>query len=203
MPSARSVAFYVLPGKHGVGVGGGGQVEHALERGRFLGNPVGQFCQRLGRGDPYGDRDARPLPNPCPKFPAIGLPLPRLQPQEGFVNRIDLHAGCQGPQGSHDAGGHVAVEGVVTAEHLNAVTAEGFLILERRGSHFYSQQFGLLTAGNHAAIVVAQHHHRPADEPGVEYPLAGAVKVIGINEGKPVHRAGWMTKVTTPQTVSS
>ena len=55
-----------------------------------------------------------------------------------------------------------------------------------------------------ATVVVAQHHYGLPDEARVEDALSGTIEIVGINQCKPgVHRAGWMTKVTAPQMVSS
>ena len=55
--------------------------------------------------------------------------------------------------------------------------------LKPGGAHLDAQRFGLVAAGNGAAIVVGQHHHRKAAQAGAEDPLTRHVEVVAINQG--------------------
>jgi len=75
--------------------------------------------------------------------------------------------------------------------------------LEPRRAHFDAQRLDLGTAGDHAAVIIGENDNRHAFEPGIEYPLAGDVEIVSIDQGEAHRFIRWMTLVTTPHMVSS
>ena len=78
------------------------------------------------------------------------------------------------------------------------------LNLEKGNAHFNTQVFYLLATGDDAAVIVAEHCHRLANQIGPEHTLTAHIEVVAINQGdERLHYRGWMTLVTTPQTTIS
>lgn len=58
------------------------------------------------------------------------------------------------------------------------------LALEKGLAHFDTNSFGFLAAGDDAAVVVGENHHRAAFEFGIEDAFAGGVEVVAIHQGE-------------------
>lgn len=59
--------------------------------------------------------------------------------------------------------------------------------LEPGGAHGNAECFGLIRAGNGAAIVVGENHHRQAVQAGAKHPFTADKEVVAIHQG--VHDA--------------
>ena len=73
-----------------------------------------------------------------------------------------------------------------------------------RCSHFYPERLSLVGAGNDAAVVVGQHDDSPAPQLRLEYPLAGRIEVVAVDQ-RNRGRHGYSMRIaclTTPQTSS-
>jgi hypothetical protein len=71
---------------------------------------------------------------------------------------------------------------VVGGEHGNSVLFNEMPGLKIRDGHAYAQLAGFITAGNDAAVVVAEHRNRLVPEIGPEEPLTGAIKAIAVDD---------------------
>ena len=85
--------------------------------------------------------------------------LEAAQAEEGFIDRVDFKIGGEVCQHPHDAGADVAVEGVIAGAHGYAVPVEAVFVQVPGSAHFDAKGLGLVAAGNHAAVVVGQHHY--------------------------------------------
>jgi hypothetical protein len=153
----------------------------------LLGYLVGQLGQRFGGAHANRYRDARPLLHRGPQVPAEAFQFAGRKDrkvEERLVDAVHLHVRRQFGQRVHYPGREVAVEFVVGGKHPDVVLVHQCFELEVGGSHRDAQRLGFLRAGNHAAVVVAQHDHGLAVEPRVEDPFAGAVKVVAVNQGE-------------------
>ena len=180
--------------------------EHPVMLRVFLGHAVGDLGQGLGGTKADGDRDTGLLPNGVPDVLAgytQGLLAGQRQPNKRLINGIDLNFGLQAAQYLHDPLGHVAVQGIVGGKDPDPVTLDQWFALEIWLTHLDAQGLGLVGAGDDAAVVVGEHHHRLALKLWVEHPFAGDIEVVAVDQGKESwHGVGyraWTTKATTPQ----
>lgn len=104
--------------------------------------------------------------------------------EKGLINGIDLHLRLKPTQQRHHPAGDIAVQGVVGGKNLHPLGLEQLLALEIRGAHGNAQGLGLVGAGNDAAVIVGQHHHRFADELRIKEPLTGGIEIIAVNQGE-------------------
>lgn len=153
----------------------------------FLGQAVGDLGQGFGGAKADGDRDAGLLPDGLPDVlagPAQGLLAGQRQPDKGLINGIDLHFGLQPAQYLHDPLGHVAVQGIIGGEDPDPVALNQGFAAEIWLPHLDAQPLGLVGAGDDAAVVVGERHHRLPLKLGVEHPFAGDVEVVAVDQGK-------------------
>jgi len=164
-----------------------GQVEHADGVGLRFGQVVGNFRERFGRADADGDRDAGVAPHRRPYQTGILCQTAALEPgqvEKGLVDAVELDFRGKGAQRVHDAAAHVAVQRIVGAEHGDAVTGQ-FLAVEVVGiAHREAEGFGLIAAGDEAAVVVRQHDDRSAFQGRLKDPLTADVKIVRVSQGE-------------------
>lgn len=109
---------------------------------------------------------------------------PCLAGQKGFVDRVDLDAGDQRAQRRHHPPRHVAVEGEVGREDCHLPPLDERPHLVEGLPHADAEGFGLVRAGDDAAVVVREHHDGASHEVGPEDPLAGGIEVIAVGKGE-------------------
>ena len=161
-------------------------VATSLEPRVLLGQLRGDFGQRLGRGDADADRDARVAADGAPDAAAqlVEGAVDAPQVEEGLVNRVDLDAGNQRAQRRHHPPRHVAVEGEVGREDCHLPPLDERPHLVEGLPHADAEGFGLVRAGDDAAVVVREHHDGASHEVGPEDTLAGGVEVIAVGKGE-------------------
>jgi hypothetical protein len=54
-----------------------------------------------------------------------------------------------------------------------------------RSSHAYTQSLCFISAGNDTTVIVAENNNRPVPEIRPEYPFAGAIETITVNNSVP------------------
>ena len=124
---------------------------------------IRQLRQGLGGADADGDRNAGMTPHGHLHVAGIvgqAAPLETGKIQKRLVDAVALDLGREGGERVHDAAAHVAVEGVIRAQDLDAVTGQGLAVEVIGIAHLQAEGFGLVAAGDEAAIVVRQHDHR-------------------------------------------
>jgi hypothetical protein len=132
----------------------------------------------LANADPLVDAPAN---LPCT---AHQVTWDAAQVHKAFVDAVNLLRVAQACSQAHHAVAHVAVQRKVGRQGNQAGVALEFAQLEVRRAHLDTQGFGFVTAGNGATIVVGQHDHRPALQPGLEDAFARDVKVVAVDEGE-------------------
>ncbi|MOA19870.1 hypothetical protein D3C78_1402780 [compost metagenome] len=144
---------------------------------------VGQLGQGLGPGDADADRNAGALPDLGANPPAQRLERAGHAAQlgEGLVDAVDLQLRHQALDHRHHPLAHVAVQRIVRGEGADAVAPQGGADLEVGLAHLH-EWLGVRTAGDHATIVVAQHHDRRARQVRAEDPLAAGVERIAVDQ---------------------
>ena len=162
------------------------EAKHAVERGVFLGDAVGE----LGEGFGGGDADAGGNVGALQDFGAdvagifferAEIALHAVEAEKRFVDGIHFDFGGDVGEVIHDAAAHVAVEGVVAAEYLHLVLFDEGASLEQGLAHFESNGLGFGGAGDDAPVVVAEDDNGHAVEGGLEGPLATDVEVVAID----------------------
>ena len=142
----------------------------------FLGNAAGGLGECFGGADADADRDAGPLPCTVRRIWAArashGVVGKAAEIEERFIDGIDFDARGELLERLHHPLAHVAVERVVARKHGDAVPDDLRPYLEIRIAHLEAEGFGLVAAGDDAAVVVRQHDDRPRADGGVEDPLA-------------------------------
>lgn len=84
--------------------------------------------------------------------------------------------------------------------HIHAIFMESLLVLVGNRSHGHSKLLHLLTASDHASVVVAQDGEWFANQARVENSLATGIEIVAIDHRKTSARpACWITKVTKPR----
>ena len=159
-----------------------------------FGQFVGELGEHLAGGYSHGHwqaqlaehRAAQLLPPAAEIAPIAGA----VQLAEGFINRVNLQLFHPWLQGGHHALAHVGVEGVVGAAHDHPLALEGAAYLEVGRAHGDAEGPGFGTARHDAAIVVGEHHQRPAHHRRVDHRFTGGVEIVAIDQhGGPA--AGW------------
>src|ERR1700744_4784644 len=89
---------------------------------------------------------------------------------------------------------------VVRREYRDIVLFDDMPGLEIGDRHVDTQLSCFVTAGNNAAIIVAEHGNRLVTQIGTKHPLAAAIKTVTIDDSS--HKL-WITYVTTPQIENS
>ena len=163
------------------------QVAHAVKSRVLFGQVVGELGQGLGRADAGAHRQPRPLPDAFAHALAHGntaavVPQHGLDAQEALVDAVDLDVGGEVAQDADDAVAHVAVQRVVGRQRQNAVRGGQLFHLEPGRAHLHAQGLDLGAAGHRATVVVGQHDHGHAGQPGLKDPLATHIKVIDIDQ---------------------
>ena len=151
-----------------------------------LGPLVGQLAEHLGRGHPQRDRDAGALQDVSADTQAKGLGIVVGhvgEPQESFVDRVDLEVTRLLAEGGHDAFGEIPVDREIGREDAHTVGFTGATHFEIRCAHRDAQRLRFGRTRHHAAIIVRQDHDRHADQRRVEGALARGVEVIAVGEG--------------------
>lgn len=168
-----------------------GEVADPVKLWLILGRPVGQLRQGLGRADSDAGGDAGPFPHLGADFQAIGgaVGLPNAgDVQEALVDRVDLHLRRELVIDLVHAAAHVAVQGVIAAEHGNALGPAQVADLEERRAHLDAEGVGLRRPRHGAAVVVRQHDHRPIAQLRREQALATAIEAVAVHQSE--HPAG-------------
>ena len=88
------------------------------------------------------------------------------------------------PEDLHDPAAHVTIQRIVAAEHLDGMLLEVPPPLEGRRTHGDTERLGFRAAGDHAPIVVGEHHHRLAPQPRLEHRFTTRVEGVAIAEGE-------------------
>lgn len=151
-----------------------------------FGDGVGQFGQGLGGADADAGRDADPLED----APADGAGAPdqitgdAAQVDEAFVDGIDLLRVAQACGQAHHAVAHVAIQRKVGRQGHKPGLLLQVADLEPGRTHLDAQRFGLVRAGNGAAVVVGKDDERAVLQPGLEDAFAAAVEVVAVDEGE-------------------
>jgi hypothetical protein len=83
---------------------------------------------------------------------------------------------------------------IVGGEYSHLMLVDGMTYLEIRDSHTYPQSSGLITPGDDTTVVVAEDSNGFIPEIGPEYPLAGAVEAVAIDDG--VHESFYNEWIT-------
>ena len=165
-----------------------------------FGGCIGQLGQGLGAGDADADRDARPLLHPGLQAMAEGVQGFGQAGQIGehLVDAVALQARHQGRQGAHHPVAEIAIEGIVGTEGRHFAAPGQFAHLEPGRRHGDAQALGLGRTGDHAAVIVGQHHHRAPGEIGAENPLATAIEGVAVDQrqhrlshGRNASGCGW------------
>ncbi len=169
----------------GIGVDFTAQVEHAGLAAIALGNPVGHFRQHLAGGQANGDRQAEVVADAAAQLCGPGAEVAAAwarQPREGLIDRIHLQLRNERLEAAHQPLAHVAIEGVVGAAHHHTVAGQVPGDLEVGLAYANAQLPRFAAARHHAAVVVGEHHHGPADQGWIEGLLAGGIEVVGIDQ---------------------
>lgn len=144
---------------------------------------VGQLRQGFGRGDPDAQRQMGALLHRGADFPAkvgqIFAVAHAADIAKGFIDTVNFAARGELFQGGHYPVGHVGVQLIVAAERHDAVAKKRRLLLKVGFAHFH-KRLRLRRAGDHTAIVVRQHHHRPPLQVWPECSLAARIKGVHI-----------------------
>ena len=176
----------------GIGIRDGSEVKHPWlgQGGRMLGQAIGNFGEHFGGGDANGHWQAQPLAHgltqgltPAGEIgagPTAG-PWP-VQNAKRLINGINLQLFHPGLQGGHQPLAHVAIEAVVGTAHDHAMALQLGLHLEKGGPHGNAKGPGFSAAGDDAAVVVGEHHQRPAHNGGIEQRLTGGIKVVAVDQ---------------------
>ena len=98
--------------------------------------------------------------------------LEAAEAEERLVDRVDFELRREVGKRPHHPRAHVAVEGVVAGTdddtlrvHARAADMPGL-------AHGDAERLGFVGAGDHAAVVVRQHHHGLAAQGRLKHPLA-------------------------------
>ena len=163
------------------------QVAHAIESRVLFGQVVGELGQGLGGADAGAHRQPGPLADALAHALAHGdatavVPQHGLDAQKALVDAVDLDVGGEVAQDADDAVAHVAVQRVVGRQRQNAVLGGQRFHLEPGRAHLHAQGLDLGAAGDRAAVVVGQHDHGHARQPGLKDPLATDIKVIDVDQ---------------------
>ena len=152
---------------------------------RRLGDVIGQFGQGLGGANANAAGDADPLQDARPDLVAAchQIATHPVETDEGLVDAVDLLGWPQAGGQAHHAVANVAVQGKVGRERHQAVGLDQMPDLKPGGTHLDAQRFGLVAAGNGAAVVVAQHHGGNPVQAGPEDAFTADVEVVAVNQG--------------------
>lgn len=147
---------------------------------------VAQLGQRLRGRQAYAGGDARPAQDALAhgKGPAREVTDAVQIPDKAFIDGVNLLQRPQARGNRHHAGAHVAVQLKVGGQAHQLRHQLQAPELEIGLAHLDAHGLGLVRAGDGAAIVVAQHHHRQAAQARAEGPLAGHVEVVAVDEGE-------------------
>ena len=148
---------------------------------------VGDLGQCLGRAKADADWDAGLLSDGVPDVltgNAQSFLAGQRQPDKGLVDGINLNLGLQMAQYLHDPLGHVAIQSIIGGKDSDSVPLDQGLALEIWLPHLDAQGLGLVGAGDDAAVVVGEHHHRLPLKLWVEHPFAGAIEIVAVDQGK-------------------
>ena len=151
----------------------------------LLGDTVGDLGERLGLGYPHTGGDAGPLQYGLADMGAVGrqvVIVEAVETQERFVYRIYFGSGRESGEDAHHPARHIAVEGIVGGEYCYIVLLYQLFELVGGFTHRDAQCLGLVGASYDAAVVIAQYYDGTPYESGIEYPFAGAVKVVAVNQ---------------------
>ena len=150
-----------------------------------LGDVVRHFGQHLAGGETDGNGQTQVVADPAAQGRGPGDEVTVVRPgqaDEGFIDRIDLQLGDEGLQAAHQPMAHVAIEGVVGAAHDDTVPLELVGDLEVGLAHANAELPGLTAAGDHAAVVVGEHHDGAAEQCWIEGLLTAGIEVVGIDQ---------------------
>jgi hypothetical protein len=136
---------------------------------------AGGFGEGLGWADADADRDAGPLPHRAADMGGErrhGIIGKAGEIEESFVDGIDFNRWGELLKRLHYPLAHVAVERVVARKHRDAVAGDLRLYLEIRIAHLEAEGFGLVAAGDDAAVVIRENDDGTGADRGVKHPLA-------------------------------
>ena len=161
-------------------------IQHAA--GAFLpafGGVIGQLGQGLGWCYAHADRDIGTAQHGLLQvltelLQGLGQ---TAEVGECLVDRIYLYPRNQTFDDLHDAGAHVAVEGIVGAEGGHLLPAQLLAHLKVGRAHGNVELLGFFAAADDAAVVVGQHHDRFAVQVRAEDALAAAIETVAVDQG--------------------
>lgn len=192
MPIASRCAFIRLPTPHTSSTSVFRSVQSRLKGwqmsypARLVEQALGGVVRELGEGFSSGDADTQgngcSLVDSGPDLAAEGGQVAGYAGQvgEGFVDAVDLKRRDHGLNDDHHPFAHVAVQDAVAAERDHAIAAQMVLYLEVRLAHLY-KGLGIVTARDHAAVVVRKHHNRDLSELRARGALTACVEAIAVN----------------------
>ena len=113
-----------------------------------------------------------------------GLTLGVHSMQLILINAVDLRRWHHRLNQAHDPLAHVAIQRIVRRERNNAVLLQPLLDLKIRLAHFH-KRLGVITAGDHTAIVIAEHHDGDFGQIRPEHPLATGIIETMVQNPQP------------------
>ena len=161
------------------------QIDHASGvRLQALGRVVGQFGQGLGRTNTDPHRDTGALQDALSQLATDLRDIRNAgHVSKGFIDAVHLDGRDLSFDQAHHPLTHVAVQRVVRRERHDPLLLQLLFDLEIRRAHF-DIRFGVITAGNDATVIVAQHHDRHLCQVRPKHALTACIKAVAVNQGK-------------------
>ena len=161
-----------------------GQVHYPARLSRpLLRRVVGQLRQGFGLGDANAQRQMGTLQHRGADFAAkigqISAMTHTADIAKGLIDTVNFAARGELFQGGHHPAGHVGIQLIITAKRHDAVAKKRSLLLKVGFTHFH-KRLRLRRAGDHAAVVVRQHHHRPPLQVWPEGGLTAGIEGVHI-----------------------
>ncbi len=152
----------------------------------LLRHVIGDFGERLGRRDADRHRNPGPLKHGGAQRPGMAFEAraEAAEAEKGFVDRIDFEIGRETAQHAPHARAHIAVERVIARPHDDAGGFETIAMQMPWRAHGDAERLGLVAARDHAAVVVRQHHDRPAAQLRLKHALARHIEIVAVDEGE-------------------
>ena len=149
-----------------------------------LGEMAGQLGKGLVGADAYAHGHAYALDDAAVQV----LPPPfqvhavhSVQIDEAFINTVAEVCGSLLTDYIHHAAGELGIKLIVGREDGYLPVRKLLLQFEIRHAGLDAEGLGLVAAGNHAAVVVAEHNHGPPLQVRTEDTLTGDVAVVAVD----------------------
>jgi hypothetical protein len=144
---------------------------------------VSQLGQRFGAGDAHADGDTNIPGNGSLYGPAKLQQVFRssFDPQEGFVDAVNLQPGGVPAQQFHDACADVAIELVIAGLRNQAPFLRTRGELEPGLAGRDAKGLGFRGAGDGAAVIVGEYDQRFSLEGGIEGAFGAGVKAVHVH----------------------